>query len=304
MATLDIADSGRTRWAVLEFQSVHGLGRLNPRLQVGFTARPLANCKVKVDELTLRIDFGQELLGEGRVLNEDVSFDPAHIMFEVPIQPRLLRYVTDSIGPRASAVQLTAQLSGMGQYWMDPATAQRPPVMVNDPELGKWTPFVVSSGGSPASIQVPRTEWYERVLAPTRNEQYQYLEIALPRNDAVLGVEWASAVGHLQHAEKAYVAGDDAAVFVHLRGALDALPGAKQDILGAIGDDRKRRSLDAVLTKAGEFLHSGRHVAADGGQVGSFPVDHVDAAFALDLMRVLLSHLSLMLSAERDRTAR
>ena len=301
MAILDIADPDGRRWAVLELQSVHGLGRLSPRLQMVFGARPLANCKVKIDELTLRLEFGQELLGEDRVMDKDVFFESASIMFEVPIQPRLLRYVTDSIGPQVTSVQLTAQLSGKGQYWMDAATPPRVPAMVNDPEPGKWIPFVISSGGSSASIQIARSDWYERVLVPTRNEQYRYLEITLPRDDAVLGAEWSSAVGHLHSAEKAYATGDDAAVFVHLRGALDALPGAKQDILAAIDNDKKRQSLDTVLAKAGQFLHSGRHVAADGAQAGSFPVDHVDAAFALDLVRVLLSHLSLMLAAERDR---
>ncbi len=264
----------------------------------------MERCKVKIDELTLRLEFAQELLGEGRVSHREVHFDSVQVIFEVPVNPRLLRYVTEGIGPQVTSVPLTPQLSGLGEFWMDPAALPPAPAMVNDPAPGEWTPFVISSGGSPAAIQVPRTEWYERVLAPTRNEHYRYLEIALPHNDAVLGMEWANAVGHLQRAEKAYAAGDDAAVFAHLRGALDALPGAKQDALSGIDDDRKRHSIDAVLLKAGEFLHSGRHVAADGAQAGSFPVDHVDAAFALDLIRVLLSHLSLMLAIERDRATR
>jgi len=33
------------------------------------------------------------------------------------------------------------------------------------------------------------------------------------------------------------------------------------------------------------------------------PVDHIGAAFAIDLMRVLLSHLLLMLAAEGRRAA-
>jgi len=61
--------------------------------------------------------------------------------------------------------------------------------------------------------------------------------------------------------------------------------------------------LDELLKKVGEFLHAGRHVSTEGTEQGTFAVDHLDAAFAIDLMRVLLSHLSLMLSSERRRAA-
>jgi hypothetical protein len=139
-------------------------------------------------------------------------------------------------------------------------------------------------------------------LAPTRNEQYRYLEVALPRSDDPLHQEWANSLSHLDEAERAYAAGDDVAVFSRLRASLDALPGAKKAILDGIADDEKRQRLDELLKRAGEFLHSGRHVSSTGSTAGTFPVDHMDAAFALDLMRVMLSHLSLMLSAERDQT--
>ena len=134
-----------------------------------------------------------------------------------------------------------------------------------------------------------------------RRQQYRYLEVVLPRSDEVLKQDWAKAVANLDNAERAYASGDDAAVFLHLRGALDALPGAKKAVLDDVRDEKKRGYLDAVLVKAGEFLHGGRHVAANGTLAGTFAVDHMGAAFALDLMRVLLSHLSLMLSGERQR---
>jgi len=99
----------------------------------------------------------------------------------------------------------------------------------------------------------------------------------------MLTVEWANAVTQLDRGEAAYATGDDPAVFSHLRGALDALPGAKKHVLDGVSDTNKRSRLDTLLKDAGEFLHTGRHVAKLGEQAGSFPVTHVDAAFALDL---------------------
>ncbi len=57
-------------------------------------------------------------------------------------------------------------------------------------------------------------------------------------------------------------------------------------------------SAEVRLDSFGKYLHDGRHVSEEGGQ---FPVDHLDAAFAHDMTRVLLSHLSLMLTAEERR---
>jgi hypothetical protein len=112
-----------------------------------------------------------------------------------------------------------------------------------------------------------------------------------------------SAVNNLVQAEQAYAAGDDPAVFLYLRDALVSLPGSKKNILDGISDAAKREDLDAILNQAGKFLHSGRHVGGEGTQQGTFPVDRLDAAFAIDLMRVLLSHLSLRLAADRRRAA-
>jgi len=302
MSTLEVREGGRRAWATLDLQSVSGLGRINPRLQLFFAARPVPYSKVVLGDVTLRLEYCQELIGEGRAVGVDVFYDRAQVNFEVATSQRLLRHVTDGLAPTATVVQLDAKLSGVGRFYMDPnaPSPQGQVRMADDPPPGEWREFSVSSGHTSA-LQVGRGEWYERVLAPTRNEQYRYLEVALPRDDKALGIEWGNAVGHLASAERAYASGDDPAVFVHLRGALDALPGAKQQILDDITDQAKRADLDDLLKQAGKFLHDGRHVAPDGTGAGTFPVDHLDAAFALDLFRTLLSHLSLRLSAERER---
>lgn len=305
MSTLEVREgSGGRAWATLELQSIGGLGRLSPRLQMSFTARPAPYTQVVLEDITLRLEYRQELIGEGRVVGVQVLYEQSQVTFEVVTSQRLLRHITDGVQPTATVVQLDAKLSGFALVTLDQnyPTSAGFGRLVTDPGPGESKRLTVSNG-MPSALQVSRAEWYDRVLAQTRNEQYRYLEIALPKDDKALGDEWMSAVNHLVQAEQAYAAGDDPAVFLYLRGALDSLPGSKKNILDGISEAGKREDLDALLKKAGEFLHNGRHVGADGTQQGTFPVDHLDAAFAMDLMRVLLSHLSLMLGAERRRAA-
>ena len=210
-----------------------------------------------------------------------------------------------TVGARVSAEipkRSGARSDGAASFWVDPAGGTAGPMrMADDGEPGTWTPFRVSGGGL-TRLQLPRSDWYQQVLAPTRNEQYLHLEIALPGDHPALVTEWNKAMSHLQRAEKAYAAGDDPGVFQYLRAWLDALPGAKKNILDSISNDKKRRDLDNLLAKAGAYLHNGRHVADDGIEAGEFPVDRLDAAFAMDLMRVLLSHMSVMVAAGRERS--
>jgi hypothetical protein len=236
-----------------------------------------------------------------------VQSDNSPVTFEVATSQRLLQYITGGLQPSATVVELEAKLSGFVLVTMDESQpdASGWPRPATDPGPGESERRTISDP-SESTLQVPRTVWYERVLAPTRNEQYRYLEMALPKDDKALDSEWTSSVNHLVQAEQAYAAGDNPAVFFYLfylRGALDSLPGAKQKVLDDISNPEKRERLNAILKTAGEFLHVGRHVAADGAQQGAFPIDHLDAAFAINLMRVLLSHLSLMLAAERRRDA-
>jgi len=269
-----------------------------------FTARPASYTQVVLEDMTLRLEYRQELIGEGRVVGIQVLYEPSPVTFEVVTCQRLLRHITDGVHPTATVVQLAAKLSGFALVSLDQNFPTTPGFgrLTTDPRPGESKRLTVSHG-APSVLQVPRADWYERVLAQTRNEQYRYLEIALPKADKALGGEWMSALNHLDQAEQAYAAGDDPAVFLYLRGALDSLPGSKRNILDGISEAGKREDLDALLKKAGEFLHNGRHVGVDGTRQGTFPVDHIDAAFAIDLMRVLLSHLSLMLAAEGRRAA-
>ncbi len=303
MSKLDLLETGQVR-AMLQLNQFFGSGRINPRMEFHFNVRPAKNLKLRLDDVTLRLEYQNELIGEGRVVGIDVRGEHTTVRFEVVTSHRLLRYITDGFTSAVVHLQLQASLSGVASFTVetnDPSGPQSPQ-MVDDPEPGKWKVFAVTSSGSP--LQLTCSEWYDNVLQPIRNEEFRYLEIALPRGDSALAVEWKSAVDHLVAAEKAYALGDDPAVFGYLRAAIDSLPSAPQHIFDSIKDEKKRKALDDLLKQAGTFLHVGRHVSKNGQDTdGTFPVDHLDAAFALDLSRVLLSHFSLLLSAERMRTS-
>jgi|GEM_PF-2192531 len=303
ITTIEISEGGARKHAALDLKDITGVGRINPRLQLYFEARSEPYTKVLLEDVTLRLEFGIELIGEGRVTGIEIVPGGCPVTFEIVTSQRLLRHVTDGLPSGGSIVELNARLHGRAQAWVDPNApdlnrAGRPAGW----EPGQWWSFNLNAGGI-STLQFARSDWYQRVLSPTRNERFLYLEVALPQDDSTLGTEWVSGIDLLLKAERAYAEGNDSAVFQQLRGVIDSLPGAKKQILADITDDKKRNSLEELLKQAGEFLHNGRHVATDSEQAGTFPVDHLDAAFALDLMRVLLSHLSLMLSADRRRSA-
>jgi len=185
-----------------------------------FIARPAQHTSVILEDITLRLEYGSELIGEGRVVEKEL-FGESQVSFEVVTSQRLLRYITDKIQRTETAVQLHAELSGSFLVTVEQnlSTTQLSIASFTNLGPGESKRFTVSSG-MPSALEIPRTEWYEMVLAPTRNEQYRYLEIALPKDDKALGDEWMSAVDHLVQAEQAYAAGDDPAVFYYLYGAL------------------------------------------------------------------------------------
>jgi len=65
MSTLEVKEEGGRSRATLELRSIGGTGRLNPRLQLNFTARPAPYAKVVLEDITLRLECRQELIGEG-----------------------------------------------------------------------------------------------------------------------------------------------------------------------------------------------------------------------------------------------
>ena len=254
MSGIELREGGGRAWTALYLQSMGAVGRLDPRLQLYFLAQPGPYTKASVDDVTLRLEHHNELVGTGRVTAVDVHHNDTPVNFEVvtlapaaPVHHRHAHLQPDCRRLRREA-QRGGQLLGGSSVELPgpPPDGQRPGAGDLDP--GTWTRFQVSQGSS-TSLQLPRSEWFERVLAPTRNEQYLYLEVALAKDHPGLVAEWNRAMGHLRSAERAYAAGNDPGAFQYLRGWLNALAGAKKSILAgakknildAIANEKKRR---------------------------------------------------------------
>jgi len=93
---------------------------------------------------------------------------------------------------------------------------------------------------------------------------------------------------NLREAVRALREGDDPLVFSRCRAAVEALLGGQRHVV------------DGLLHKTSSYFHLGRHTAEDGPNQGKFPVDHGDAAFALNLAKLILAHIARVL----DRPAR
>jgi hypothetical protein len=98
-------------------------------------------------------------------------------------------------------------------------------------------------------------------------------------------------------AERCFALGDDAGVFAKLKGAFEALPDAPKQIFDALPEP-KRAAVNAVVAAyVTTFLNFGRHVSKTGAPAGEFPVDHIDARYALDNANLVLSYASKAIAA-------
>lgn len=287
----------------VDVHTISASGKLNPRLNIQGDVRLASSIEDAHLEIYLRLEFQNELIGESRVQRTYIGNGSVQVLFEVIVSKRMLRFITDRLSPSDSSIRLDAKLLGHGSFSLKPQDPNKnDPRLGNDPEPGASAPFELRQGQG--VITIDRAQWHQSVLTPTGDEQYRFLELVLPRSDQELAREWRNSVDLLKKAEQAYSIGDDAAVFIHLRGALDALPGAKQEICDNIQDPDKKKAIDNLIYQVGQYFHLGRHVSADGPNGGKFPVNRLDAAFALDLARTTFSHLSLMLLAETERASR
>lgn len=143
------------------------------------------------------------------------------------------------------------------------------------------------------TFAVARSDWFARVLQPIGTTEYVSTELLLPLGDASM----RQSVKQLREADRAFALGDDPTVFARCRAALDALPGAPKSIFVGLSDADEQKVLDDLVGAAGRYFHRGRHVARDGTpRAGDFPVDHGDARFALNLIKVIVAHVSKVLS--------
>lgn len=277
----------------VEMGSIGAHGRLNPVLQLWASFRTTEGWTADLLVLRLRLMCRNELVGEGWIFGTPVtsSSDRTEVL-EIPTTHRMIQYLSDTLGT-ATALDLELRWSGMARITMNPDAARR---FATDPEPGGSNEHQIHDAG-PMNFQITRSDWYSKVLSPIRQEDYIYLEIAVPRGTTASN--WRNSLTLLTKAEEAYAKGDDASAFLHLRGIIDTLPGAKKHIFDTLPEP-KRSKIDDLLRSYGDYLHAGRHVAATGTLEGTFPVDHLDTAFAIAACKILLSYASLTLAAAQD----
>lgn len=286
MATAVLGD-GNLGWVTVEPVSIFGSGTVVPRLRCTLRARTVRDSMdAQLQLMRGRLFFEQELLGEGTETGAYVGSSGTQLTIDIPVSRAALDYVTANIeGP---AFNLRLELAG----WMRVRRHQNSPV-VADPPVGEWG--YEGFGHSSLAhlvLDIPRSDWFSRVLGPISSTDYVMLEFALPRG---AGTSISSAITQLREAERAHAAGDDAAVFLRCKGAIEALPGHPKQIFQHVANQTKAKRVDAILLELSNYLNGGRHVAKEGTQQGDFPVDHRDAAYALALTKLLIAQTGTLL---------
>jgi hypothetical protein len=291
-------NSGNRTQALINLEWVGARGLVSPRLLLCFHAQtPNERTRIEFHDIRVRVMFGQELLGETRITGEQVGSQGRSIQLEIPTTHRMLNHVTDQLGVKEQVTLTLGWYGILRVLWEASDSDARYP---GDPEPGVWTDSQIDEGNHEQQIMIPRSDWYSRVVTPVGTSDFIFTEVAVPRGP--VGDDWRIAIDLLGQAEKAFVLGDDAAVFLHLRGAIDALPGAKKNIFDDLPEPR-REYVDDLTKRIGEFLHEGRHVVDIKDGIKGFPVNHIDARFALNLVKALLSYVSIAIHAAKSQSA-
>jgi len=277
-------------WAKLRAGAVSGRSRIAPVVEFEIYARtPRERMQCQIHLMRAQLLAGGERIGDGIVTGVDVRFTEHPFRLETPIGRAALEYL-DSVAA-GDHIQLTLLLSG----WLRACNQNEDgPQFASEPPRGEWA-FEAFGAARQTELhfEVARSDWFTRVLQPIGTTEYVSTEILLPHGDASL----RQCVQRLKEADRAFSLGDDPTVFARCRAALDALSGAPKSVFAGLADPDEREKLDALLRAAGQYLHRGRHVRSEGtAQAGEFPVDHADARFALNLMKLLVAHVSKVLA--------
>ncbi|MGB7686052.1 MAG: hypothetical protein WBL45_09765 [Solirubrobacterales bacterium] len=231
---------------------------------------------------------GEERLGQGTLTGAHLAPTGYQFELEVPVSRAALECIDRVL--TGGAIDVALRLSG----WLRARDRNEDnPRYASQPQPGEW---VFENFGQARDtqlrFQIPRSEWFSKVLEPIGTTEYICTEIAVPRADSDL----RQAANHLKDAERALREGHDPQVFLHCRGALESLPGAPQEVFDNLESEQQKKRLDALMRSAGGYFHLGRHTAEDGPREGEFAVDHADAAFALNLAKLLLAQTARVLS--------
>jgi hypothetical protein len=271
-------------------RGVRGYGRLVPRLIFDLDLRtPRERMEVHVQHMQARLVVaGDEVAGLGSVSGVVVGPSGTSVSVDVPVSAVTIDAAeTQLVGDRLS---LRMELSGLLLVRDDNTDGPR---FASSPTPGEWWSRPFGHGQMTAvDVTIARSDWFARVREPLGTLRYLHLEVPIPAPGHPLG----KAAARLRDAEQSLTAGDEPGVFLHCRGAIDALPGMPRDVFADLGDAREAKTLDDLVKAVGAYLHRGRHVEREGDRQGEFPVDSRDARFALNMTKVLVAHVAARLT--------
>jgi hypothetical protein len=288
MATVIDLKEQQTTVVRLHLDSISGQGRVQPRLIIDFQAETHGtDLHAEVHGMRVEVTSDGEYLGTGapRNLVSDVFDFGSQLRVEVPITHAVIDFMDQRL--RAATVPLMLEVQAFLRVRAEPKALPGQPA----PEPGPWRE--VRIWPIQVDVAIPRSEWVTRVVQPLGIEQYVLMEVAIP--PAPDRSRWEQALAHLAAAEQRYRDGNDPEVLQRCYAAFEALEGAPAAIFDGMPDEAKRKRLNDALRDAKAYMNSGRHVSATGEQLGEYPVDHRDAAFALGQAKVWLSFITHLL---------
>jgi len=275
------------RWLEVRYDGLSAEGQVAPTIVLNlYMSTPSPSIDVEIHRLDARLALNNEWLAFGQVAPQKVSDSGHSTTLRLEISPAGL----DFIGANLSGDDLTLKLELMGLLRAREAADGQRQLVQSDFPYGEWG--YVFAVPADFTFTVARSDWFTKVLSVVGGSRYIAAEIQLPK--AAEKSDVVAALARLKDEERAYALGDDPKVFLSCRAMIEALPGYPSDLFHDVDSPSKRKSLDDMFKEAGDFFHVGRHVRQDGPQAGEFPVDHRDAAFALNLARLLLSYLSAL----------
>lgn len=261
-----------------------------PQIAIPLEARVTdSGIDVHILRLAFDLKMGSTLIGQGEIgpyehLRTDYLYLPATAYCPQAALAHLL-----NPEPPQGRITLTLAVKGLLQYRHHYTPDDDRAQGLSEPDV--WhIESVTNQGGLNLDVQIPRSDWYENVVARLGVGGYVITPLHLPYGSPA----WKATLDHLDAAANGVVNANPPLVFAECRAAIDALPGDKTEIFAAMPDGKKKDAIDALTKAVGQYLHSGRHVVPNsGGQLaGEFPVDQRDAVFAYNATRLLLSHVA------------
>lgn len=285
--SVSLGDNTATTWMNLRFERCFAYPGIRPRLVVQYEARLADDSfKAEIQYLSAALYVASKFAGSGFVASRSVSRHGTSIEVHVPMSLGELTRMHDHL--TGEVLTLEIEFEGLMHVWHD---SERVAAFASSPPRGEWTALPVgTSRQARDTFQIARSDWVSRVMQAAGAGDYILTELRIPLD--VLRDRWRAAAEGLKAAETQYYLGNDPEVFFRARAAFEALPGHPKEIVSFVEDKEKRKRLDKLLEAAVSYLHHGRHVARSSENEPTFPVTHADAEFALNLSKLLLSHVA------------